>query len=135
MSWVVWPWVYPVWDSLDFLDLRAYFLPKFREVFNCYLKYFLKVFLFVFFFWDTYDSYIGAFNIVPKVSEIVLISFNLFLFFLSVSLISTILSFNYLILSSAYIILLLVSSTVFVISFIALFIIYWLFFLFLLCRC
>ena len=82
MSWGVLPWVYPVWDSLGFLDLGDYFLPHFREVFNNYLlKYFLMVFLFVFFFWDSYDSNFGAFNIVLEVSEIVLISFNLFFFF------------------------------------------------------
>jgi len=82
MSWGVSPWVYPVWDSLGFLDLGDYFLPHFREVFNYYLlKYFLLVFLFVFFFWNSYDSNIGAFNIVPEVSESVLISFNLFFFF------------------------------------------------------
>ena len=81
MSWGVSPWVYPVWDSLGFLDLGDYFLPHFREVFNYYLlKYFLMDFLFVFFFWD-YDSNVGAFNTVLKVSEIVLISFNSFFFF------------------------------------------------------
>ena len=80
MSWGVLPWVYPVWDSLGFLDLGDYFLPHFREVFNYYLKYFLMVFLFVF-FWDSYDLNVGAFNIVPEVSEIVLISFNSFFFF------------------------------------------------------
>ena len=78
------PWVYPVWDSLGFLDLGDYFLPHFREVFKYYLlKYFLMVFLFVFFFWDSYDSNVGAFNIVLEVSEIVLISLNLFFFFSS----------------------------------------------------
>ena len=46
MSWGFLPWVYPVWDLGD------YFLPHFREVFNYYL---LMVFLFVFFFWDSYD--------------------------------------------------------------------------------
>ena len=66
----------------EFLDLGDYFLPHFREVFNYYLlKYFLMVFLFVFFFWDSYDSNVGAFNIVPEVSEVVLISFNSFFFF------------------------------------------------------
>ena len=85
MSWGVSPWVYPVWDSLGFLDLGDYFLPHFREVFNYYfLKYFLMVFLFVFFFWGSYDSNVGAFNIVPEVSEIFLISI-LFAFFLSAS--------------------------------------------------
>ena len=48
MSWGVLPWVYPVWDSLGFLDLGGYFLPHFREIFNYYLfKYFLMAFLFV----------------------------------------------------------------------------------------
>ena len=83
MSWGVSPWVYPVWDSLGFLDLGEYFLPHFREVFNYYLlKYFLMVFLFVF-FWDSYDSNVGAFHIVPEVSQVVLISFNPFLLFSS----------------------------------------------------
>ena len=46
MSWGVSPWVYPVWDSLGFLDLGGNFLPHLREVFNYYLlKYFLMVFL------------------------------------------------------------------------------------------
>ena len=77
MSWGVSPWVYPVWDSLGFLDLSDYFLTHFREVFNYYrLKYFLMVFLFVFFFWDPYDPNVVAFNIVLEVSEIVLISFK-----------------------------------------------------------
>ena len=100
MSWGVLPWVYPVWDSLGFLDVGDYFLPHFREVFNYYLlKYFLMAFLFVFFFWDSYDLNVGAFDIVPEVSEVVLISFNSF--FLSDSFISTILSSTSLILSSA----------------------------------
>ena len=129
------PSVCPVWDSLGFLHLGDYFLPHFSEVFNYYLlKYFLMVFLFVFFFWDSYDSNVGAFNIVPGVSEVVFISFNSF-FILSVSFISTILSSMSLILFSASVILLLIPSRVFFISFIALFIIYWLFFLFLLGPC
>jgi len=79
MSWGVSPWVYPVWDSLGFLDLGDYFLTHFRDVFNYYLlNYFLMVFLFVFFFWDSYDSNVVAFNTVLEVSEIVLISFNSF---------------------------------------------------------
>ena len=95
-------WVYPVWDSLGFLDLVGYFPPHFREVFNYYLlKYFLMAFLFVFFFWDSYDSNVGAFNIVPEVlrlSSFLLIRFS---FFLSSSFISTILCATSLILSSA----------------------------------
>jgi len=124
VPWGVLPWVYPVWDSLGFLDLGDYFLPHFREVFKYYLKYFLMPFLFVFFFWDFYDSNVGAFNIVPEVSEVVLISFNSFFFFP--------LCFIYFYHSIFYftnpilclIILLLVPSRVFLISFIALFIIY-----------
>ena len=82
MSWVVSSWVYPVWDSLGFLDLGDYLLPHVREVFNYYLlRYFLMVFLFVFFFWDSYNLNVGAFNIVPEVSDLVLISFHSFFFF------------------------------------------------------
>ena len=111
MSWGASPWVYPVWDSLGFLDLSGCFLPHFREVFNYYfLKYFLMVFLFVF-FWDSYDSSVGAFDIVTEVSDIVLISLNYF--FLSASFITTILSSTSLILSSASEILLFVTSRVF----------------------
>ena len=90
------PLVYPVWESLGFLDLCDYFLPHFREVFNYYLlKYFLMVFLFVF-FWDFYDSNVGLFNIVPDVSEVVLFSFNCF-FFLFLSLLQLFLPFYLLI--------------------------------------
>ena len=125
MSWSVLPCIYPVWNSLAFLDLGDYFLPHFREVFNYYLfKYFLMGFLFVFFFWDSYDSNVGAFNIVLEVSEVVLIYLIILSFFISVTFISTILSSTSLILSSASVILLLLLSRVFLISFIALFIIY-----------
>ena len=69
---------------LGFLDLGGYFLPHFRDVFNSYLfRYFLMVFLFVFFFWDSYDSNVGTFNFVIEVSEVVLISFNSFFLFSS----------------------------------------------------
>ena len=100
MSWGVLPWLHPVWASLGLLDLGGYFLPHFREVFNYYLlKYFLMSppFFFVF-FWYSYDSNVGAFDIVPEVSEVVLISFNSFFFFLSASFISTTLSSTSLIL-------------------------------------
>ena len=81
MSWVFSTWVYPVWDCLSFLELGGYFFPRCRDVFDYYLlKYFLMPFLFVFFFWDIYDSNVGAFNIVPEVSEVGLISFNSFIF-------------------------------------------------------
>jgi len=64
---------------MGFLNLDGYFLPHFREVFNYYLpKYFLMPFLFVFFFWDTYDSNAEVLNLVPEVSEVVLIFLNYF---------------------------------------------------------
>ena len=45
MSWHVSPWIYPVWDSLCFLDLIDYFFSYIREVFNYNLfKYFLSPF-------------------------------------------------------------------------------------------
>ena len=114
MSWGVSPWVYPIWNSLCFLDLGDYFLPHFREVFNYYLlEDFLMIFLSVFFFWDSYDSNVGTFNNVPEVSEVVLTSFNSFFFFPLCSFISTILSSTSLVLSSASVILLLVPSRVF----------------------
>ena len=75
-------WIYPVWASLGFLDLGGYFLPHFRELFNYYLlKYFLKAFLLVFFFWDSYYSNVGVFDIVLDVPEVALMSFNSFFFF------------------------------------------------------
>ena len=130
MSWGVLPWVYLVWNSLGFLDLSGYFFSHFRGVFDCYLiKYFLVFFLFVF-FWDNYDSNAGAFNIVPEVSGVVLISFYSFLFFLFVSFISTIPSPTSLILFSVSVILLLVFSRVFLILVIALLIIDWLSFIY-----
>ena len=108
--------------TLVFLNLGGYFLLHFRDVFDCYLlKYFLMPFLFVFFFWDTYNLNVGTFSIVPELSEVVLISFNSFSF--SASFISTILSSTSLILYSASVILLLVPPRVFLISVIALLII------------
>ena len=73
---------YPVWYSLHFLDLIDYFPSHIKEVFNYNIfKYFLKPFLFLLFFWDTYNLNVCVFNVVPEVSEIVLISFNSFFFF------------------------------------------------------
>ena len=72
-------------------------------------------------FWGSYDSNVGAFNIVPEVSEGVLISFNSS--FLFSSLLHLFPPFYLLAhLSSASVILLLVPSRVLLISFIALFI-------------
>ena len=38
-------------------------------------EYFLKPFIFLFFFWDLYHVNFGAFNAVPEVSETIIISF------------------------------------------------------------
>ena len=126
MSWGVSPWVYPVWDSLGFSDLGDYFLPHFREVFNYYLlKYFLMVFFCVCSSSGTPIIQMLGRLILSwrplRLSSFLLIHFS---FFLSASFISTILSSTSLILSSASVILLLVPSRGFLISFIALFIIY-----------
>ena len=65
---------FTLFGTLGFLDLGGYFLLHFREVFSYYhLKYFLMAFLFVFFFWDSCDSNVGAFDIVSDVSEVVFI--------------------------------------------------------------
>lgn len=64
------------------------------------LNYFLRPFLFFFFFfWDPYNFNIGAFNTVTEVSKTVLIFFN------SIAAISIILPSSSLVLSSASVIL------------------------------
>ena len=111
VPWHVSPWIYPVWDSLRFLDLTDYFLSHIREVFNYNLfKYFLSPLLFLFFFWDPYNSNVGVFNVVPGVSETVLNSFHSFFLICSALVISIILSSMSLIRSSASVILLLIPS-------------------------
>ena len=95
-----------------------------REVFNYYLlKNFFTVFLFVLFLWEDYDSIAGVFiTLSQKALRLSSFLFFSFPFFLSDWFIYTILSSTSLMLSSASAILLLVPSRVFVISFIALFI-------------
>ena len=84
-----------LWVSWTWVAISFPILGKFWAIIS---KYFLMPFLFVFFLWDMYDLNVGVFNIVPKVSKVVLISF--YTFSHSASLISTILSFTSLILSS-----------------------------------
>ena len=68
-----------LYGTLCFLDLIDYFLSHVGEVFDYNLfKYFLRPFLFLFFFLDPYDSNVGAFNVVPEVSETVRNSFHSF---------------------------------------------------------
>ena len=120
------PWVYPVWDSLDFFDLSDYFLPvlgKFSTIISSSIS--------------SWPFFLSSSSGTPMIrmlgclrlswrslrfSSFPLIHFS---FFLSDSLISTILSSTSLILSFAsFVFLLFVPSRVVVISFIALFIIY-----------
>ena len=52
------------------MDLGDYFLPHFREVFNYYLlKYFLMVFLFVFFFWDPEEYFAKSLQLCPTLHD------------------------------------------------------------------
>ena len=105
--------VHPVWDSLCLLDLIDNFLFHVGEIFNYNLfKNFLVPFLFLFFFWDLYNSNVGAFDIVPGVSETILSLFMLFTLFCSSEVISAILSSSSLIHSSASDILLVIPSRV-----------------------
>ena len=124
MSWDVLPWVYPVWDSLGFLDLGDYFLPilgKFSTIISS------RIFSWSFFLSSSsgtpiirmLERFILSWRSL-RLSSFLLIHFS---FFLSVSFIFTILSSTSLVLSSASVILLLVPSRVFFISFIAFFII------------
>ena len=79
-----------------------YFLFHVGEIFNYNLyKHFLILFLFLFFFWDPYNSNVGVFDMVPEVSETVLSSCHYFTLFCSSEVIFTILSSSSLIHSSA----------------------------------
>ena len=123
MSWCVSPWIYPVWDSLCFLDLIDYFLSHVREVFDYNLcKYFLRPFLFLFFFWDPYNSNVHEFMLSQRSLRLSSILFILFSLFCSPAVNSTILSSSSHICFSASVILLLVPSRVFLISVIVLFV-------------
>ena len=64
------------------LDLMHYVLFHVEEIFNYNLfKNFLRPFLFLF-FWDPYNLNVGAFDIVPEVSETIFSFFNSFFFIL-----------------------------------------------------
>ena len=83
MSWHVSPWVYHVWDSLFFLQLGYYFFSYIREVFDYNLfKYFFQALFFSLLLLEPLNVNLGAFNIVPEVSETVLIYFHSFFFIL-----------------------------------------------------
>ena len=103
---------YPVWKSLHFLDLVDCLFSHIWEVSNYdLLNYFLRPFLFFFFFfWNPYNSNVGATHVVPKISETVLISFHNVSFILFHAETSTTLSSKSFFHSSASVILLLVPS-------------------------
>ena len=75
LSWCVSLQNYSQWDSLRFLNLVDFpMLKKFLTI--RFSNIFLRPFLFFFFFWDPYNSNVGAFNAIPLVSETVFISFH-----------------------------------------------------------
>ena len=88
----------------------------------CRMQHRVILFLFLLFFWDPCSSNVGAFDIVPEVSETVLSSSHSFYFFCTSEVISTILSSSSLIHSFASDILLLIPSRVFLIPVIVLFV-------------
>jgi len=68
-----------LYGTLCLSDLIDYFLFNTGEIFNYNLfKNFLMPFLFLFLFWDPYNSNIGAFDIVPEVSDTILSSLHCF---------------------------------------------------------
>ena len=72
-----------LYGTLCLLGLIDHFLFHVGKIFNYSLfKNFLIPFLFLFFFWDPYYSNVGAFDIVPEVSETILSSFHSFYFIL-----------------------------------------------------
>ena len=100
MSWGVSPRVYPVWDSLGFLDLDCCFLPHFREVFNYYL---LGIFSWPFFLPSSSGTpmiqMLGHLTLSQRSLRLSSFLLILYSFFLSASFISTVLSSTALILS------------------------------------
>ena len=119
MSWCVFPLIYPVWDSLRFLDFIDCFLSHIREVFDYNL---FKYFSVPFFFSSSSGTLIVRMLVRLMLSQrsvrLSSILFILFSLFWSVVVISTILSSSSLTRSSASVILLLIPSREFLISFI-----------------
>ena len=88
-----------LWVSWTWVIISLPILGKFSTIISSSI--FFLVFLFVFFFWDSYNLNVGAFHIVLEVSRLFSFLLICFSFFLSDSFISTILSSTSLILSSA----------------------------------
>ena len=111
MSWGVSPWVYPGWDSLAFLDLSAISFPILGKFSTIISSVFSCPFLLSSFSGTPTIQMLGHLTFYQR--SLRLSSFLLILFSLFASFISTILSSTSLIMSSATVILLLVSSRVF----------------------
>ena len=72
-----------LYGTLCLLDLFDYFLFYAGEIFKYNLfKNFLILFLFLFFFWNSYNLDVGVFDIVLEVSETILSFFHSFYFIL-----------------------------------------------------
>ena len=67
VAWHIPSWVYPAWDSLNFLDLFHCFFSHVGEFFSYYLFKYFRSLLSLFSFWNPYNVNVGAFNIVPEV--------------------------------------------------------------------
>ena len=107
------PWVYPFWDSLDFLDLVDYFLSLVRKVFSyCLFKIFLRSSLSLFSFWDPFNRMLVYLMLLQSSLRLSSSLFILFSVFYSVAVISTILSSWLYSCSSASVILLLILSSI-----------------------
>ena len=81
------PWVYPVWTLCTFWTWVIISLSMLRKfyyysLFRCFLRPFLFPLLLLYFL-DSYNVNFDVFNVVPDVSETVLISFHYFYFILS----------------------------------------------------
>ena len=114
------PWVYPVWDSLCFLNLSECFLFHIREclVYNLF-KYFLWPFISLFSSGTPIIQMFVGFIMYQRSLRNLLISFIFFfllLLFFSMAVIFTTLSSTSFIHSSASVVLILFPSSVFFIS-------------------
>ena len=122
MSWSVSPWIYPVWNSLHFLDLTISFpmLGKFSTIISS------NIFSVPFFFSSSSGTPLILMLVCLMLSQRSLrLSSILFFFFsllCSAVVISSILSCRSLMHSSVSVILLLIPSREFLISFIVLFV-------------
>ena len=126
------PSVYPVWESSCFIELIDYFLSYVRKVFNYYLfKYFFCPSLFSL---HHCNSNVGAFNVVPHVSECPHFFSFFFLYVVPWQLFHHLISSS-LIHPSAPVILLLIPCSVFFISVIVLLIFVCFFYLVILGAC